>query len=173
MENRSNEVEVGQLYMSPSITVTLNKADIDDEVAKATDYTGSKLINGDELARQRILMSDEDQKTLTRFWHEAIAVISERLKEIVNSISENESGVQVTLIVSKAYDTALNASVESNLRSYAIAFIVGQWFKFCNKDEATSYLAQATSLLENAERILYSRRRPKPPFKVSEMQPIV
>lgn len=51
-----------------TITVQIFKDDVYEEVAKATDYTGAKLIDGDEGARDRILATDSDLSDLGRFW---------------------------------------------------------------------------------------------------------
>ena len=45
-----------------TITITISQSDVYNEVAKATDYTGSKLIDGDENARNRILAVDDDSR---------------------------------------------------------------------------------------------------------------
>lgn len=166
MDEKSTEVEIEEIYITPSITVTLNKADVDEEVAKATDYTGSKLIEEDGRARDRILMSDEDQKSLKRFWTEAIDAITERLRDIVANTEDSSTDTKLTIIVSKAYDTTLNSSVQSSLRSFVISHTVGRWFQFANKKESTDYLAQARLDLDKAEHLLYSRRRPTPPRPV-------
>ena len=166
-----------------------------EEVAKATDYTGSKLIDGDEAARDRILAADDDLAELGRFWEESVLAVNENFKEMLISgatkmvpisdlsfapaddkITEAQSeapGVAgatmkkaayvAKIEVSKSFDKSLKASVQSTLRSFFIASIIGQWFKFANKGEAADYFAQATEMLETAERLLYSRRKPTRP----------
>lgn len=151
-----------------TITIRIIQADVYEEVAKATDYTGSKLIDGDEGARDRILASDDDLAELGRFWDETALVVNESLKEMLVSGNAGatiggEKGYEVVLEVSKSFDKALTASVETALRSFFIASIVGQWFKFANKGEAADYFAQAADILNTAERLLYSRRRPTLP----------
>jgi hypothetical protein len=65
--------------------------------------------------------------------------------------------------VSRSYDTILNASVQSALKSYFISAIVGRWYKFANKAEADGYLSDAALMLVDALRKLYSRKRPMRP----------
>ena len=55
-----------------TITVQIFKDDVYEEVAKATDYTGAKLIDGDDGARDRILATDSDLSDLGRFWEESV-----------------------------------------------------------------------------------------------------
>lgn len=175
-----------------TITIQIFQEDVYEEVAKATDYTGSKLIDGDEGARDRILAADDDLAELGRFWEESVLATNENLKEMLVSgktklitpvlkptatlpeTSTTQSDIQVmplpgrtgyeaVIEVSKSFDKVLTASVESTLRSFFIASIIGQWFKFANKGEAKDYFMQAAELMESAERLLYSRRKPTRP----------
>lgn len=170
-----------------TITIQIFQDDVYKEVAKATDYTGSKLIDGDEGARDRILAADEDLAELGRFWEESVLAANESLKEMlvtggtayitptlnpitpqgVTSVTPTlgEKGYRAEIGVSKSFDKALTASVQSTLRSFFIASIIGQWFKFANKGEAQDYLIQASEMMIAAERLLYSRRRPTRPNK--------
>ena len=184
-----------------TITIQIFQADVYAEVAKATDYTGSKLIDGDENARDRILAADDDLAELGRFWEESVLATNENFKEMLVSGKTKQIAVSSSLIdpilppvepiqpfnpdiavqsvaapavtlplskpgyeavieVSKSFDKTLTASVQSTLRSYFIASIIGQWFKFANKGEAKDYFMQASEMLETAERLLYSRRKP-------------
>ena len=187
-----------------TITIQIFQADVYAEVAKATDYTGSKLIDGDENARDRILAADDDLAELGRFWEESVLATNENFKEMlvsgktkqitdtpalidpilppvepvqpfnpdiaVQSVAIppaisgalSKPGYEAVIEVSKSFDKTLTASVQSTLRSFFIASI-GQWFKFANKGEAKDYFMQASEMLETAERLLYSRRKPTRP----------
>lgn len=175
-----------------TITIQIIQEDVYEEVAKATDYTGSKLIDGDDGARDRILAADEDLAELGRFWEESVLATNENLKEMLLSgrtkfitptlepiapqpgiaavqtdvsirPTLNKIGYEAVIEVSKSFDKVLTASVQSTLRSFFIASIIGQWFKFANKGEAKDYFAQAADMMETAERLLYSRRKPTRP----------
>ena len=175
-----------------TITIQIIQEDVYEEVAKATDYTGSKLIDGDDGARDRILAADEDLAELGRFWEESVLATNENLKEMLVSgrtkfitptlepiapqpgiaavqtdvsirPTLNKIGYEAVNEVSKSFDKVLTASVQSTLRSFFIASIIGQWFKFANKGEAKDYFAQAADMMETAERLLYSRRKPTRP----------
>lgn len=148
--------------MSQKITLTVKKSIVWDEVAKTTGYTGDKIV-GDDNAYERILLTDEDSKQLQRFWEEAAAAANDQLKEMLVSSSPMSSDYQVELLVSSNYDTTLNGSVQTALTSYFIAAISGRWFKFSKKDECESYFADAVSMINDALRKLYSRKRPKRP----------
>ncbi len=155
-----------------TITIQVSKDDVYEEVAKATDYTGAKLIDGDENARDRILATDSDLSDLSRFWEESVLATNERLKEMVvsgetKSVEVDKSTkivYKVTLEVSKSFDKSLKDNVQSAIRNFFIASIIGQWFKFSNKGEAKDYFSQAGEMMNGAERLLYSRKRPTRPM---------
>lgn len=146
-----------------SITLNVNKADVWSEVAKTSGYTGDKMTDTDKNAYERILITDEDQKSLQRFWEEAVAVANDQLKEMLEMASPMNSDYNVTLNVSRSYDAVLNASVQAALTSYFISAIVGRWYKFSNKSEADSYLSEAANMMDDVLRKLYSRKRPRRP----------
>lgn len=175
-----------------TITIQIFKDDVYEEVAKATDYTGAKLIDGDEKARDRILATDNELSDLGRFWDESVLATNERLKEMLVSGTTTQVSVPLTasekaeaaeqtmpplrpplailktayeakLEVSKSFDKQLTDNVQSALRNFFITSIIGQWFKFANKGEATDYFKQASELMDGAERLLYSRKKPTRP----------
>ncbi len=147
----------------PTITLTVNKANVWNEVAKTSGYTGDKMTDADENAYERILITDEDQKSLQRFWEEAVAVANDQLKEMLETASPMNSDYNVRLHVSNSYDQVLNASVQAALTSYFISAIVGRWYKFSNKSEAESYFSEAANMMDDVLRKLYSRKRPRRP----------
>ena len=177
-----------------TITLQIFKDDVYEEVAKATDYTGAKLIDGDEKARDRILATDSELSDLGRFWEEAVLATNERLKEMLISGATKQVAVPLqlkttenaepeertmpphrppmsilktayvaNLEVSKSFDKELTDNVQSALRNFFITSIIGQWFKLANKGEATDYFNQANEMMDGAERLLYSRKKPTRP----------
>ncbi len=154
------------------IEITIYQDDVYGEVAKATEYTGAKLIDGDATAHDRILATDADLSTLSRFWEESVLACNERLKEMLLSgatraVTDTDEKARTAYVaeleVSKNFDKELTASVQSTVRNYFVASIVAQWFKFANKAEQEDYYTQAADLMMSAERLLYSRRRPTRP----------
>jgi hypothetical protein len=154
------------------IEIKVYQDEVYDEVAKATAYTGAKLIESDEAAPDRMLVTDADLETVgDRFWAEAAVVVNERLnemfvsgetkKEIAPVGDTTRTVYDLKLEVSTLYDKNLNASVQEYLKGFFIYAIVGQWFKYANKDEAEGYITKAGEKLSGAEKLLYSRKRPK------------
>lgn len=156
----------------PTIVLKVIKADVWNEVAKTSGYTGDKMTETDENAYDRILITDEDQKSLQRFWEEAVAVSNDHLKELLITASDMNADYQVTLSVSRNYDTVLTPSVQAALTSYFISSIVGRWYKFCNKTEANNYISDANNMIDDVLRKLYSRKRPRRPNREFIHDPI-
>lgn len=158
-----------------TITIHVAREDVYAEVAKATDYTGTKMSDADENARDRILAVDEDFAELGRFWEEAVTACNESLKELLvrgatrlkangtTGKGEGHYEYEAVIEVSLSFDKALTGSVESAIRSYFISAIIGQWFKFANKAEADDYFNTGAEQITAAERLLYSRRKPSVP----------
>ena len=147
-----------------TITLNIKRSDVYTEVDKTTDYTGAKLNQSDDGARDRIAATEEDLKTLSRFWEETCAVANERLKEMfIGSSLPSAEDYSVTLQVSVAFDKELTPSVEASLRSFFIVSITGKWYVFANQVEAKEYFTEAGELIEDVRRKLYSRKRPVSP----------
>lgn len=149
-----------------TIVLTINRADVYTEVDKTTDYTGAKMVTKENGAgvRDRIAATEDDLKTLSRFWEETCSATNERLKEMfVNSSAPSANDYTITLQVSVSYDKALTPSVEATLRSFFITSITGKWYVFANKGEAKDYFEEAGELIEDVRRKLYSRKRPVSP----------
>ena len=150
--------------MGQQIVLNVNRKAVYTEVDKTTDYTGSKLNDTEQGARERIAVTGGDLQNLSRFWEETCAVANERLKEMfVEGSVPSAENYSVTLQVSMAYDQGLTPSVEASLRSFFIANITGKWYVFTNKTEVKDYFSEAAELMEDVRRKLYSRKRPVSP----------
>ena len=146
------------------IAIEIDKTEVLDEVAKVTDYTGSKLLETDAKARDRILATDEDLESLDRFWDEAVVGCEERFRRLYSSAEMTDKGVyKLNLNVSHRIKSELVKSVTDAIRSHFIAYIVAQWFNYVNKGGVAEYMTLADDGLDTAERLLYTRERPTRP----------
>lgn len=150
-------------------TITISKAAVYNEVAKTTGYTGSKKIDDHE-AYLRIFTTDEDRLMLERFWSEACNVAIDLLKPFLSSIGELSNDGYSEVAVSKNFNVSLtlpsnyNAvvlpSMKNSLFNFLVSSIVGKWYKFTNKEESETYLAEAGKMLEDVRHKLYYRNKP-------------
>lgn len=151
-----------------NIELIINKANVYDEVAKTTSYTGLKT-KDDETAYDRIFTTDEDRMMLERFWVEACNGATEQFKPFLVSVNaqpmshgvELENDYKVALELSESYDESLTGSVQTSLFSYFVALIVSKWFKFSNKEESGSYATDALGAIDDVMRKIYYRKKPK------------
>ena len=156
-------------------TFTVNKANVYDEVAKTTGYTGFKMIQADNAAYDRIFTTDEDRMMLERFWIEACNIVTEQFKPFLVTVSaqpeshgvELDRNYEVQLELSSSYDETLSDSISSSLFSVFVSTIVSKWFKFTNKEESGNYALEAASMLDSIMRKLYFRKKPQ---RVNPMQ---
>lgn len=157
----------------PQITLQVDKETVWNEVIKTSGYTGDKMLSSaeDDNPYERILLTDEDKKSLQLFWEESVTVANNQLKEMLITASSMTDDYKVVLQVSRSYDTILNASVQSAIKSYFIAAIVARWYKFSNKTEAQGYFTEAAAMMEDALRKLYSRRSPIRPKRRTTTPP--
>jgi hypothetical protein len=73
------------------ITLTINKSKVWHEVAKATSYTGAKMVTGDDPgAYDRIFTTDEDREMMERYWVEACSLATSQLREWVKVVERYE-----------------------------------------------------------------------------------
>lgn len=153
------------------ITITIDKSKVWHEVAKATSYTGAKMMADDPGAYNRIFVSDEEREMLERYWVEACSLVTSQLREWVTEVDAQpiHHGVdittdyEVTLSLADAWPTALQDSVQSSLLSFVVATILSKWYRLTNKGETEAYATEAAAHLTDVEMKLYQRKRPTRP----------
>ena len=149
-----------------SATFTVSKAEVYNEVAKTTSYTGIKMSGEDY---ERVFTTDEDRMFLERFFNEAANGLTDVLKPFLVTVSDTSPlhcidlsrNYVVALELSSSYDEHLNGSIQSSMFSYFTNFIVGNWYKFANKSEAAEYLANAASMVLDIKSKIYYRKKPR------------
>lgn len=149
------------------VTLRVSKRAVYDEVAKTTSYSGAKKV-GEEGAYERIFTTDEDRLMLERFWVEACDGATANLKQFLVRVSDQSvgSGVkededyEVLLSLPSRFDETLTPGIETSLFSYFVAFIVGEWYIFCNKEEAEGFVTMATAKMKSVMNNLYYRVKP-------------
>ncbi|MCI7654316.1 MAG: hypothetical protein MSS51_08590 [Bacteroidales bacterium] len=145
-----------------NITLTVNKQNVYDEIAKTTAYVGTKMTD-DKGAYDRIFTTEADRLMLERFWIESCNEATEEFKPFIQSVSEQTDitkNYTVELELSGRFDTNLKGSMESSLFSFFVATIVGKWCKFTDKGETGSYLDDARKALMDIRSKMYYRKKP-------------
>ena len=145
-----------------SVTFTINKEQVYEEVAQTTAYTGSKM--DDEHAYDRIFTTDEDKSMLERFWSESKNTICNSLKKLLLSETEADDGnYTLSLGLSNSFDEALKDSMQRSLFSYFVMNITAKWYTFTNKQEAKGYASEAATYIEDVMRKAFFKKKPTRP----------
>lgn len=151
------------------INITIDKNKVWHEVAKATSYTGAKMMTGeDPNAYDRIFTTDEDRELLERYWVEACSLATSTLAPWLSDVEDQpiHHGVdvttdyEVTLSMSNRYDSNLSDSLQSALFSYFVATILSKWYRLTNKSETEAYATEAAAMLQSVEQKLYHKKAP-------------
>lgn len=144
-----------------SVTFTINKEQVYEEVAQTTAYTGAKM--DDEHAYDRIFTTDEDKSMLERFWSESKNTICNSLKKLLVSETEIDGNYTLSLGLSNSFDEALKDSMQRSLFSYFVMNITAKWYTFTNKQEAKGYASEAATYIEDVMRKAYFKKKPTRP----------
>lgn len=146
-----------------SITLTVYKSKVMDEVTKTSAYTGSKMV-GDESAYDRIFATDGDEELLERFWAESQVAVCETFKKYLQGYSASEDDPFIMeLGLSSSFDQTLISSMEQELFSFFVMNITAKWFAFTNKTEAADYGTAAAELLVGVHKKAVFKKRPTRP----------
>ena len=97
-------------------TLSVNKENVYNEVAKTTSYTGAKM--DDEAAYDRIFTTEEDKTMLERFGDESKNTICNSMKKFLVNEKESNDTYTLTLNLSASFDESLLESMERSLFSF-------------------------------------------------------
>ena len=155
-----------------TVDITINKAQVLDEVAKLTAYTGAKaMTDQDTGAYERIAVTDADRDLLERYWAEACASVTEALKRWLFTDPDTAIGHHpdisddyvVMVSLPNRWSENEHSAVTLSLVSYMANLIAGNWFMATAPEKAQGCAAIAGAQLEQAVRSLYFKRAPKRP----------
>lgn len=147
-------------------TLTINKSEVLQEIAKTTAYLGSKLTETDGQAYDRISTTDEDEEMLERFWQECKSTAIGELRTILSSETENTTSgtYTLTLELSSAWNTGLHDSMEKSLFSFFVMGIASKWQMLANdKADASDYATIAAASIEDVKQKAFEKLKPTRP----------
>jgi hypothetical protein len=142
-------------------TLSVNKENVYNEVAKTTSYTGAKM--DDEAAYDRIFTTEEDKTMLERFGDESKNTICNSMKKFLVNEKESNDTYTLTLNLSASFDESLLESMERSLFSFFVMNITAKWYTLANKQAATDYAAGAATNVEDIMRKAFFKKKPKRP----------
>lgn len=144
-----------------TITLTLRKRDIFNEIGKSTAYTGAKSdSDANNLLYDRVAIVEEDTQLLDRYCDIACSELLEEIKEFVTQVDFSGENIDLTLETSGFYDDSLTPSLQTDLFAYLVASISMRWFRITLPGRAAEQQTEAARMMEKALSKLYHRRKP-------------
>lgn len=148
-------------YFMVEYELRVNKERVYNEVAKTTSYTGAKM--DDDGAYDRIFTTAEDKAMLERFWDESKNLLAGSMKELLVEEGETDGVYTLRLRLSSSFNEGLLESMERSMQSFFVMNITAKWYTFTNKEEATSYAAEAASNVDDIRRKAFFKKKPVRP----------
>lgn len=159
--------------MGKFVTLRVQKPYVFDEVKKASEYMGQKLVTEqDPGAYARVSATDADEVALERFWQEGCGLATQALQRYMVAEGEapGKGGVRslsrdyvVTLSLPDGFDEGLSRSLERSLSSYIVTSMLAKWCLLANRADAQAYMDLSGVALQDINRKLYKRNRPSRP----------
>lgn len=168
--------EKDYLLIMQSVSITVDKSKVYEEVAKTTSYIGEKHPEG-VVSYERIYTTDDDEQLLERFFAEGTDLMTNLLRRfIVSGTTDGSTGEgggttdegstdkngswTLNLSLSCRYDTNLSASINSSAFSFLVNYIIAKWNEIANKDEYKEYMEAATVLLNDIKEKVFFKKKP-------------
>lgn len=149
-----------------SVTLTVGKDAVMQEVSKTTSYVGKKIdeakttVEGqDTTAYDRVRTTDATKELLERFWDEAASMATSRMMRFTTSTS-NGASYTVNLFLTDRWNEALTQGMNDSLFSFFTSFIISRWCRIADKEEEASYMSDANAMLDDVMRKVYFRSAP-------------
>lgn len=138
-------------------TLTIEKNDIYEEVAKTTAYIGknTKLEDG-KSAFDQIFVTEADLAMIERFFNESLDALRNVLKRFISG----GSGVNWELEMPSRFDGNLLSSINSSANSFLVNSIIGKWCEIAANDKVKEYADNAAALLLDIKDKAFYKKKP-------------
>ena len=140
-----------------TIDIYISKADVYEEVAKTTAYTGAKQAT-DEGGFDKVFLSDAETEMLDRYWNEVCTDISLRLSEWI--VDVEPSSATITLAVADGFNDALTDSLTQAITSYFVTTLLYKWYSIAMPTLAEGMVAESITHIKRVTELVNQRKRP-------------
>lgn len=148
-----------------TIIIKISRIDVFNDVVKTASYTGAKMV-GDDDAYERISITDQNLELFNSYWNVAVSLLCDNLKEMINSITNKNDELTLSLNVSSSFDISLVSSINASIKAFFVEIILGKWFEITNKKEFQARYNSGVEMLTDALRKLYYRKAPTRPVRL-------
>lgn len=142
-------------------TLTIEKNDIYEEVAKTTAYIGknTKLEDG-KSAFDQIFVTEADLAMIERFFNESLDALRNVLKRFISGDSGADGTISWNLDMPSRFDDNLLSSINSSANSFMVNSIIGKWCEITANDKVKEYADNAAALLLDIKEKAFYKKKP-------------
>ena len=144
-----------------NLTLTIEKSDIYEEVAKTTAYIGAKnKLEDGKSAFEQVFVTDADLTMIERFLNESLDSLRNVLKRFISVGSVVDGTITWQLEVSSRFDDNLLESIRSSAKSFLVNSIIGKWCEITANDKVKEYADNAAALLLDIKEKAFFKKKP-------------
>lgn len=151
-----------------TVTISIDKQKVYEEVAKTTAYLGAKRISDEQDTYSQFATTDEDRQMLEGFWVECCNAATQTMKRYVVEVSEQaigdgteDSTYTATLQLPDTWPSALHNVAKSELFAFFAALITAKWLDVAGSDKSDTYGKLADAKQTKLSRMLFHKVKPE------------
>ena len=142
-------------------TLTIEKSDVYEEVAKTTAYIGAKnKLEDGKSAFDQVFVTDADLTMIERFFNESLDALRNVLKRFISGVSGVDGTITWQLEMPSRFDDNLLESIKSSAKSFLVNSIIGKWCEITANDKVKEYADNAAALLLDIKEKAFFKKKP-------------
>ena len=152
-----------------TIEIILDRTQVFEQVNKITSYIGSKTKSDhDTMSYAVIATTSYNNELLENYYDDALNSLATLFKPFLSATAVEDARTTFTLEMPSNFAAALLNSLQKEVDSFAVDFILSLWLTLCGVP-AEMYAKKAAASLEAISVKLYTRMAPQ--YDAPEQQP--
>lgn len=151
-----------------TITITIDKQEVYDEVGRMSAYLGQRRSTAEDAsAFDRIELTASDDELLGSYWGEAVGVLCLRLERYLVAKVDGQlatdtegEGLKLGLAVSSRFNKGMKDTLPSSVKSYIASYILQRWCNVSSPADAEYYAGLAAGFMTEVVGKVCSKTRP-------------
>jgi len=152
-----------------TIEITLDRTQTFEQVNKITSYIGSKTKSDQDMMSYAVIATTSyNDELLQNYYDDALNSLATLFKPFLSTTTIEDARTTFTLEMPSNFAAALLNSLQKEVDSFAVDFILSLWLTLCGVP-AEMYAKKAAASLEAISVKLYTRMAPQ--YDAPEQQP--
>lgn len=152
-----------------TIEITLDRTQTFEQVNKITSYIGSKTKSDQDMMSYAVIATTSyNDELLQNYYDDALNSLATLFKPFLSTTAVEDARTTFTLEMPSNFAAALLNSLQKEVDSFAVDFILSLWLTLCG-GPAEMYAKKAAASLEAISVKLYTRMAPQ--YDAPEQQP--